>query len=655
MYTTDTEPTCCVQQLDDAALSSVLSKLDAHELVTAAQARAGSVGRRAVGWGPYTSATALPLSQVCRRWRDVSGSAITWRPPFERAYPEWAPRLEASQPSAAVAWRSEFRQRQLADRSWASGAPTLSVALRGHGGPVFAATFLQPPFPQHLAISAGVLGRHDRAGAEQGAQRLRPACPPARLPAGLLFSWLTSTLPRAHHAELTVWDLRREVEGVGRLGWQIAPAAGGSGSGRRQPAEGEGDELAGAFFAAQRPSRRQLVVCGFTPAVHVFALHQQSEEVGEENGDERSRGDPALDEVEQRMDAVLRLRASSNLRYTERLDPENLPSPGEAWRSRLLASLVGHDAPCPSARCVGDDAVLTASFDGSVKLWRLPPALGDDAGMPPRHVLPAASLEDSERSRLRPLELHSRAACAVAASPDLTEGASGGNDTLLRLWDLEEQQAGGVGERAHRHHPCCCPAHASGHAPPFFDPVRSRNPRSSTGWRVTRAGSGAWSRWSRHRWLSCSPAPPTAPCACGTRGAMTPVWPQWSSRGTRARQREARARATTAPFRWRAWRCAPTGATRRWAASTTASTSPTCASGGASVAPCAATRTACRAWRRLPTATACCLPALTATCDSGPLGPERRRRPLGRPAGVAAAAATLASCELKIFCPLSSG
>lgn len=136
---------CPASELDDASLVTLMGQLDASALASAAQA--------------------------CRRWRDSAESSLAWRLPFERAHSEWLP-VVAAAPPATVHWREQYRRRCLTDRNWAAGAPSSSVALRCHSGPVFAACFLQPPFPPNLALSAGVLGRHERAGGMEDAAQL---------------------------------------------------------------------------------------------------------------------------------------------------------------------------------------------------------------------------------------------------------------------------------------------------------------------------------------------------------------------------------------------------------------------------------------------------------------------------------------------------
>ena len=301
-------------------------------------------------------------------------------------------------------WRAAFRRRHLADLNWAlARVPRSSEVLRAHAGPIFSTAFLQDPFPCNLALSAGVYGQHERA-------------------------------------ELTLWDLSR------RLGWQLlAP-----------PPEGDSeqsDNLCGAFDVRQRPGRQQVVVCGFSPEVNVYELRQCGDGsiAGAGEGstmDSSGSGDldPGADELEQQIENILQLRSASNLRFSSGLvaSGASLPAPGERWEAHLCLTLVGHESACPTARCQGD-MVATGSFDGSIKLWRLPEAAdaavqGEDAD--PALVTPVASMVD-DLTDLNPLlELHNKAVCGLALNHDLTTLVSGSNDTLVKLWSVERQQVG---------------------------------------------------------------------------------------------------------------------------------------------------------------------------------------------------------------------
>eukprot|EP00887_Chlorella_sp_A99_P004248 scaffold15.g4248.t1 len=342
-----TPPT--LDHLDDAALSTIFSQLDRAGLAHA--------------------------QRVCRRWRGLAAESGVWRLPFRQEFPLWAECLDAR----STDWRAAFRQRVGAERRWAAGRPaTSSAPPRCHSGPVFAAGFLQDPFPPGFAISAGA-----HAG-------------------------------QAERAELELW---RHGRGGLQSARHLLP---------RFPLEpqDERDGLRGAFDARQRPGTRQLVVGGFGPDVHVYELGPRGQRRGRAVGRGQTERGAERGPLEQ----------GSERPGLERLD---------TWDARLAATLEGHASACPAVRCDGD-WVATASFDGSVKLWRLPPGLdGGGGGAPPEPALlaPAASLEDGQQSPADPvLSSHSRAVCGVALGSSMDHLASGGNDTLVKTWDVERQQ-----------------------------------------------------------------------------------------------------------------------------------------------------------------------------------------------------------------------
>lgn len=45
---------------------------------------------------------------------------------------------------------------------------------------------------------------------------------------------------------------------------------------------------------------------------------------------------------------------------------------GRGYQLRHTHTLVGHEAACPAVACQGDGLVATASFDGTLRLWRVP-------------------------------------------------------------------------------------------------------------------------------------------------------------------------------------------------------------------------------------------------------------------------------------------
>lgn len=141
--------------------------------------------------------------------------------------------------------------------------------------------------------------------------------------------------------------------------WTANPPSAGGGAALRPtplrlPASLAG--LAGVFDVQQRPGSAQVVCCGFSGDVAMLGVPTPEKALpsAEASGDRAgSSALPPSDEAPQ-------------------------PGPSEAAPPRSgsaqaahLATLAGHTASCPTARCAGE-FVATASFDGSVGLWHLP-------------------------------------------------------------------------------------------------------------------------------------------------------------------------------------------------------------------------------------------------------------------------------------------
>ena len=116
----------------------------------------------------------------------------------------------------------------------------------------------------------------------------------------------------------------------------------------------------------------QVVVCGFNPELHVMSLEGPGSDEGMAD-DSAAMDAPPPDSLEARVATIELLRARTNLGQTVGFTAKHdLPDPSrQAWRSQQLYTLLGHDAACPSARSCGD-MVVSASFDGTLKMWRVP-------------------------------------------------------------------------------------------------------------------------------------------------------------------------------------------------------------------------------------------------------------------------------------------
>ncbi|EFN56218.1 hypothetical protein CHLNCDRAFT_144991 [Chlorella variabilis] len=327
--------------------------------------------------------------------------------------------------------------------------------LRSHSGPVFGTTFLGAPFPPGLAVSAGVHGPQESA-------------------------------------ELTLWEVGGpRYQEVGRLGWQL-PAS-------------SLQNLSGAFDVRQVPGTNQVLLCGFGSDVNLASIHplsscqlgsaaphwgqqqQQQQQAAipgwpgsaapseHAGGGSPGRGPGRMDEgmssqegsagsawgqdgdvgaasaplMQHDVEAALGaevcamrnwlVREATNLKYSSWGAP--LPPPGAGYTLRTDWVLRGHAAACVSA-AAQDGLLATASFDGSVRLWRAPQEQAGSSGgggegeQAAPVVLEAAAVcldeESAGEAVLPPV-------CCVAIAPDCQQLVSGGNDRQVKLWDVELQ------------------------------------------------------------------------------------------------------------------------------------------------------------------------------------------------------------------------
>ena len=115
--------------------------------------------------------------------------------------------------------------------------------------------------------------------------------------------------------------------------------------------------------------------------------------------------------------------------------------------SRAGRSLLGHDAGCSALAVSGDgDTLVTASYDGTVRVW----AIGDMPGrivghqltgsFAPRYLPDGTLLAAAWRNRLladdRELEGHERSLSAAAATPDGKVVAVGDMSGAILLWNI---------------------------------------------------------------------------------------------------------------------------------------------------------------------------------------------------------------------------
>ncbi|GAB4817410.1 hypothetical protein N2152v2_004456 [Parachlorella kessleri] len=218
-------------------------------------------------------------------------------------------------------------------------------------------------------------------------------------------------------SELVLWDLAERSQRVGRLGWRLA--------------EDGMTNLCGVFDLRQVPGTRQVLCCGFGPEVNVGMLEPRQ---------------PCGCGDSEYGCSHLRVQLETNLGLPG--GNARWPAARQGWELRHTHTLVGHDAACPSVACQSGGLAVTASFDGTLRLWQIPAELGAGAAMEnsePVVLSAAAVLRDPFSVKTWDLE-SGKVALRLAGhegwvwhveSLDDTHAVllSGGTDSSIRMWD----------------------------------------------------------------------------------------------------------------------------------------------------------------------------------------------------------------------------
>ncbi|KAL4448304.1 hypothetical protein ABPG75_005523 [Micractinium tetrahymenae] len=358
-----------------------------------------------------------------------------------------------------IDWRQFYRNRVHADARWRGSLPSPQPeVLRLHAGPVFGATFLEPPFPPGLAISAGVCGEQEEVEATlwevvlcgfSGQAMVATICPlPTHAqPASDRRAHAGGGSGSSPPAVAVAAAAEAAVEGAQQHVWPAdagdlpagAGASGGGGAAASTPGGGSPPGSPGSRGWWRRRGGAAALAAAQAPSVS-------------------------------RLPALQRQEATS-LRCLEECSRESaLPRLGAGYSLTVDCVLSGHQGACVSA-ATQQDLVATAAFDGRIKLWRTP----DDepgssgAGGPGRAapiLAPVASLSDPAVEDPVPppvvkiWDVERRAVTArmeghlgwvwnmAALSGDLSVLATGGTDSCVCTWDARAGERVGTVEIA---------------------------------------------------------------------------------------------------------------------------------------------------------------------------------------------------------------
>lgn len=118
----------------------------------------------------------------------------------------------------------------------------------------------------------------------------------------------------------------------------------------------------------------------------------------------------------------------------------------DAYEYATLCRLVGHDETVVCTRVQGNTAV-TSSFDTTIKLWQLPKcdyasslSQSDRGQKFPKIIEPAVTLRDPQLTNSPPGVPNGAVNALAYGAADQRHLASGGNDTQVKLWDIETRK-----------------------------------------------------------------------------------------------------------------------------------------------------------------------------------------------------------------------
>lgn len=316
----------------------------------------------------------------CKHLRELGRQESVWRTRLSEDFPHHTRRMTPGQPYSMA-----YVERYGIQRRWRTGEARCQE-LRMHTGPVFAVTsFTDDSTDTSAIITGGVFGYGE--------------------------------VP-----ELFQWN--NEMVGL-NLEW---------------PAYGE---LGGVLAIDQRRGYPEIIVGGFSGTTQIVAL---------EENDPSSMDEGAL----HTLCAGALPPAWLSLAREELV--ERLESYGPMLMATHTHTLRGHTGAIPASGSSwpvskgGPGIVATCGFDGITNVWRpAESSPGDGAAVRPQEGEPIATLRDEAQSFSAAAAdgahageeesaEESQSVCAVVVQPDGRSLATGCNDRLVRLWDVERRE-----------------------------------------------------------------------------------------------------------------------------------------------------------------------------------------------------------------------
>jgi WD40 repeat protein len=216
---------------------------------------------------------------------------------------------------------------------------------------------------------------------------------------------------------------------------------------------------AGIFHVAQRPETNQLAVTTLGTEAHILRLQEIEEESEEDVGvDMMDVEDGGQEEGNRNQNTSTGTKNTSGNKNGK-----------NKWQLDVEYNLEGHTGGCPTVRICNNKAV-TASFDGRIRVFELPPInnnsnsndvaplttaataannrLGNNTNNNnhstinngcthlPEALYPISTfMDDPEHSQQPPLNEQNRGVCGIALSSSADRIVSGSNDMQIKVWD----------------------------------------------------------------------------------------------------------------------------------------------------------------------------------------------------------------------------
>lgn len=289
----------------------------------------------------------LSASRACKRIQNVASTDLLWSHLYARDFPSSARQMLEEKAATSTSGRSEalalafYRDRTRSNARWRRGEPLWSESLwEAHHGPIFGVTLLQDPFPRGWILSAGVEANQDPTVVSDGEEV----------------------------SEMVVWERtsgggKRHVRLLGR------DAALPPGMAHEGVPLGANGGLGGLFHCTQLPGSTSVLGCSFDGDAFILDLHVTERSPGSAAAAAAAPAAPQAPPAQ----TAQRREAMGGDRDRDR------PALGPPMvRARLHRRLLGHLAPVVSGAAYrsegGEVSIATASFDGTIRLWSVPPA-----------------------------------------------------------------------------------------------------------------------------------------------------------------------------------------------------------------------------------------------------------------------------------------